>query len=779
MFLKNLKNQWLSGLMVLCLISIGTIDSQAQVVYSASRHMTRSQVWLSFTNSGTSSMHYQVTPSRVMMRMSYPGDLYSLYALLGTEEFVEYWGDKAWGSSQQKAFTNMHSAGEGVLVLTNVGGEKYVSVTGPRTPTEDVIPMNYDIANSKEASWGIQSIVPNRGVGPGTVKSNWWQGATPQSADPANLRPYEIHNFDYGIYPPVQNAGEEIHITQWQTQHNIVVTRKAHAWSHQDLDDFFIIELEFENRGGQQLDDTYLGVMNSMYVNNAGTAYRWGHEGGLITYRRSQALDDHYRYSEAPNFANNSLSGLSPADFQGKYIMYQWDGNSPSSFEEDTGDPYFSDVEVTAFPGSKSRPEGMPIAPAYQFMAPLAFRNAGSHMFNAADAAEGFVDPQGEPLSHWYEVFGRRNIDDPTRGALSMAAQYDFFTSPTMDNPPSEQMQWEDMIFGPYSLSPGQKAKIVLAYGFGSAAEFDINSQTGYANDITRWSWNVGDVGPDARKSLLAKGEEAMLQHLSHAQFAYDNEYQIPNAPPDVDFFQGSNAQAKITLTWSDAAEKAINPEYGQADVTGYRIYRSIWQETGPWELVGEVSAGSSQGGTYTWVDENSLAGFQFAYNVRSVASPKSSWAEGSKTHADLPETIRKHLMENGLESGWSAAEQRMIVPGSPILAANDAADNLETPVVVVPNPFSLAQAQSNYQGTLKLRFVGVPHQAKISIFTVSGDLVAEINHNDPTAGEAQWLLKDRFLTGEATSSAYFFVVESLVPSSRGRKTKGAFIINR
>ena len=74
MYLKNLKRQWLPGLMVLCLMSIGTIDSQAQVVYSASRHMTRSLVWLSFTNSGTSSMHYQVTPSRVMMRMSYPGE---------------------------------------------------------------------------------------------------------------------------------------------------------------------------------------------------------------------------------------------------------------------------------------------------------------------------------------------------------------------------------------------------------------------------------------------------------------------------------------------------------------------------------------------------------------------------------------------------------------------------------------------------------------------------------------------------------------------------------
>ena len=275
-----------------------------------------------------------------------------------------------------------------------------------------------------------------------------------------------------------------------------------------------------------------------------------------------------------------------------------------------------------------------------------------------------------------------------------------------------------------------------------------------------------------------------MLRHLGHAQFAYDNEYHIPNAPPDVNFFQGSNDQAKIILTWTDESERAINPEYGEADVVGYRVYRSIWQETGPWELVGDIPAGgggdaSFSGGTYTWVDKNSLAGFQFAYNVRAVAKPKSSWSEGSKTLADLPETVRKHLTENGLEGGWSAAEQRMIVPGSPLLAANSAADNMDRPVVVVPNPYSLNNAEANYQGTKKLRFVGVPHQAKISIFTVSGDLVAEINHNDPTAGEAQWLLKDRFLTGEATSSVYFYVVESLVPASRGKRAKGAFVINR
>jgi len=726
-------------------------------------------------------MHYQITPGRVMMRMTYPGSMYALYALLGTSEFVEYWGDKTFQSSPQKAEPAYHSAGEGILVLTNVGGEKYVSVTGPREPTSDVVPMIYDIQNQKEATWGFQTTVPDRGVSPGRSTSNWWSGASPQVIDPSKAQPYEIHNFDYHKYPLVQNAGEEVHITQWNTQHDVVVTRKAHSWSNQDFDDFFILELEFENRGSQQLNDTYFGMMNSFYVNNAESAYRWGHEGGLITYRRTQALDDWYKYSESPNFSPNPQGSLSASNFAGKYINYQYDGNSPSSFEEDTGGPYFKDLEASRgfFPGSKNRPEGTPIAPAYQFMAPLAFRNSGSsHVFNPTDQAAGYVDPLGEPLSHWYTVHGRRNIDDPTRGALGMAEQYDFFTSPTMADPTSEQMQWHDQMFGPYNLAPGEKAKITLVYGFGSAAEFDVNSQTGYANDITKWAFAVGDIGPDARKQLLAKGEEALLRHLEHAQFAYDNELQVPDSPPDVDFNQISNSDAKIVLTWPDDAEQAINPDYGTADVVGYRVYRSIWQETGPWDLVGEVPAGSGQGGTYSWIDENSLAGFGYAYNVRAVASAKTTWAQGSKTMADLPVTIRGHL-EKGLEGGWSAPEQRMMVQGSPLLAANSEADALGREILVVPNPFSLSEAVRNYQGNLKIRFVGVPSKAKISIFTVSGDLVGVVNHDDPAAGEAGWQLKDRFLTGEATSAVYFYVVESLVPSSLGKRAHGSFVIHR
>ena len=193
---------------------------------------------------------------------------------------------------------------------------------------------------------------------------------------------------------------------------------------------------------------------------------------------------------------------------------------------------------------------------------------------------------------------------------------YDAFTAPTMEDPTEETMVWHDQVYGPYNLGPGEKAKIVMAYVYGSAADFDVNASTGYARDVTTWSWNVGTMDDNARKALLAKGERALLQNLSHAQFAYDNEYRIPNSPPDIDFAIRGNEEAQLELSWTDAAQKAVNPDYGKADVVGFRVYRSSWQEYGPWELLDEIPATGS--GTYTYGDATSLAGFKYIYGEQA-----------------------------------------------------------------------------------------------------------------------------------------------------------------
>jgi hypothetical protein len=778
----NTQFNWRLCLLLL-LIGVQSVPA-AEVVYGTARHTTRAQVWTSFTSAGTQGMHYDVSATRIMMRMNYPGGVNAMQIGMTPPEFIDYWGEKSWPVYSQKTESHSNSAGEGVLVLTNVDGEKWVSATGPRKPTEDVIPLIYDIKNMPEADWGLESRVPTRGVRVGDLMVNYYKGAPALTGDPVSTSPYEIHNYGYGVYPPVQNASEEVIISQWTTRHDLVVTRKAYTWSHQDFDDFFILELEFENRGGKQLNDTYFGFLNAFYVSNAGTAFRWGHEGGKINYKRAGGRDDWYRSSVASNFQPNSLSGLTANDFAGKYINYQWDGNAVQSNEEDTGDPFYKDLEsvgsARGFPGSSARPEGMPISPQYMGMAPLAFRNSGaSHTFNAADRVAGYVDPEGETpiLAHWWQATARKKIQDPLRGVLSPAEIYDAFTSPSHDNPPEVGVGWNDQVYGPYNLAPGDKAKIVLVYVLGTAADFDTHPSTGHTRDMITWGWNFGVVDDNTRKTTLAQGERAMLQNLSHAQFAYENAYDIPDSPPDVEFEIRGDETAQMEVSWTNTAETAVHPDFGVPNVASYRIYRSTWQEYGPWELVGEVPATGAN--TYAWSDDNSLAGFLYIYNVRAVSKPQQSWSKGTKTLADLPSVVREHVL-NGIEGGWSAPEQRMIAARSPTMASSVAADNLEQQILVVPNPFNLAESLQNYQNTKKLRFVGVPRKCTISIFSISGDRVGEIEHDDPNSGEAIWELRDRFITGEVTSGVYIFTVESQVQGpSFGKVQRGLFVIHR
>ena len=757
------------------------------VDYEAGWDITRALVWWSASNAGNMGRHYNVGDSRSMFALTYPGTIYGFWGA-PVDPTTSNWGNKRWPGAQAGYDTPIHANGWGVLALTNVGGEKWVSWTGPRQPSEDIEEMIYDIENGPERDWGFdtrtppwtnQSGTPNNP--PGSPTANWWPGAAPQTGDPFGSSPYNIHNFDYGVYPPVQNTAEEILISQWRSQNDVVTTRKMYAWSNQDFDDFVIVELEFENQGSQALNDAYFGVMGTFYVNEGGKAFRWSQEQRYITYEQPGGLDDWFNYSEATNFDGDPAA-------RGKFISYQFDGNAVQSVDDDTGDPYIREFEhpLSGFPGSTFRPDGTPLSPAYVGVAPLAFRNSGaSHTFNAADQAAGYVDPGSDgPLMHWYNVFGDNNIDDPTRGALSPAEMYDFFTGPTMDQPAEFGMVWSDQIYGPYNLGPGDRAKVVLVYVFGTGADADpgnIESNTGYPKDLTGWSWNLGTSGkggdPATLKPELAKGEQTMLSHLSHAQFAYDNEFRIPTSPPDVSFSIGDNEFAQNQVTFPGDAEQSTNPDYGEADVTAYRVYRSSFQDYGPFELLEEIPAtGKSE---YVFDDDTSVAGFGYTYSIRAVASPKTTWSEGGRTMADLPQVVQDHL-SRGLEGGYGAVEQKMLVARSPSAPGLPVFNRLERKVQVVPNPYTLADETGSYQGVEKIRFVGIPEKCVIHVFSVSGDLQSEIHHDKAGVGELSWLsFQNLVATDEVRSGVYFYVVESLMPESLGKVDKGIFVIQR
>src|SRR5512143_1182082 len=78
-----------------------------------------------------------------------------------------------------------------------------------------------------------------------------------------------------------------------------------------------------------------------------------------------------------------------------------------------------------------------------------------------------------------------------------------------------------------------------------------------------------------------------------------------------------------------------------------------------------------------------------------------------------------------------------------------------------VPDPYYVTNALETSDRAKVLKFVHLPSQAIIRIYSLSGVLVAAIPHNDPTGGgEATWDLKSR--TGKyVASGVYFYYVET------------------
>jgi len=79
--------------------------------------------------------------------------------------------------------------------------------------------------------------------------------------------------------------------------------------------------------------------------------------------------------------------------------------------------------------------------------------------------------------------------------------------------------------------------------------------------------------------------------------------------------------------------------------------------------------------------------------------------------------------------------------------------------VSVVPNPFRAAEAWDQAGGH-EVQFINLPPQARISIYTVSGDLVAQLEHSDMVRDFRRWDLKNS-RGRDVSSGIYMYRVES------------------
>jgi hypothetical protein len=580
------------------------------------------------------------------------------------------------------------------------------------------------------------------------------------------------------------------------------VTRKSVAFSAQGFDDFFINELTFENTGdsdgdgkadlnggkGFDLTDVYFANVQAFFVNQAGSAWRYQGGGVPGDAGGNNNFDDWLKYTESPNYGDDA-DHKGRAAFKGLKLTYEYDGDLHLSFDEDTGDPYidkFRNAYTNQRPLQLNIQEGQLMSYQFVGVAPLAYQDAGpSHVFNDRDRGQ-FVQAKAadQPQSvRWYKIItSPTTADDPQIGSMSDKQMYDEMTKGVVSFPTELGLFFNEQTYGPYDLKVGQKAKVVVAYVAGSGAEFETYAATGRVKDLGMFS-RQGVADTPTRLARVAKGEQAMVNHLKAAQFAYAQHYRVPASPPDVMPKVQSSENAQNQLLWTDELDTSPNPDEGQADIAKYRVYRSVWQEWGPWELKGEVpvkgtgyDAARKQ---YVWTDTESNAGFRYFYSVRAVAKPKTAWTNGKASFADLPKHVQDE-MRLGLEGGLGAPEHRTNTPATPVQPITDSVNRMEKKVTVVPNPYVINDTQRNYGGPY-VRFVGLPAKCDIFIYSFSGDQVGLIHKGDfpgdTGRGETQWRLHDANLTGEISTGVYFWVVRSLVPESFGKVQKGTFML--
>ncbi|MGH7741005.1 MAG: T9SS type A sorting domain-containing protein [Candidatus Eiseniibacteriota bacterium] len=96
-----------------------------------------------------------------------------------------------------------------------------------------------------------------------------------------------------------------------------------------------------------------------------------------------------------------------------------------------------------------------------------------------------------------------------------------------------------------------------------------------------------------------------------------------------------------------------------------------------------------------------------------------------------------------------------IVAPVSPTAGPTE---NLRT-VGVVPNPYRAAEAWDQ-PGSNELHFTGLPAQAVIKIYTVAGDLVATLDHDDAVHDFQPWNLKNQN-GSDVASGIYMYRVES------------------
>jgi hypothetical protein len=342
----------------------------------------------------------------------------------------------------------------------------------------------------------------------------------------------------------------------------------------------------------------------------------------------------------------------------------------------------------------------------------------------------------------------------------------------------SLNVTWTDRNIAPMSLEPPPSNDIdrydmMSTYGI----YHDPLQFTGYGYSYHGWGpvsdLAVGDTLHFTLAQIMGIGVEGMYENYQRFLTVKEQDYHMP-APPPMPPVRFEVANHQVTLRWDpqpgDVDPEIFTDEYrldGEPEpFEGYRVYKSYKSSSGPWTLLAEFDRndddiGNNTGLEYSFTDVGLLNNLEYYYTVTGFSKEDT-------------------VLNYPSQESSTNANSVLVVPGT-------AAPETVGKVAVVPNPYRGDQKYYSYKPAWekpslgetwieedrRIQFINLPNPCKITIFTVSGKYVSEINHNDPARGFEDWNLTSH--VGQTIASGiYLFTVEDL---KSGDVQVGKFVV--
>ncbi|MBN1351063.1 T9SS type A sorting domain-containing protein [candidate division KSB1 bacterium] len=423
-------------------------------------------------------------------------------------------------------------------------------------------------------------------------------------------------------------------------------------------------------------------------------------------------------------------------------VFIVWDGNNNKiTSNDDTGDPDLNTGHLDPSPGM-----GRILSPQYFGMG---FLHAD---FSVDDETNDLSQPSStvwrpgdnrfsSPEDAYNFFFGGKHLKSP----LEMG-----YTEP---NDPVHVARPNPYIcIGPYEMPFESDLHFVILTCV-NGINYDMCNSVG----LSWWThWKGGNGMTDEEKNWwVGTGRDSLFKYFSQATRRYfrniengRSPYDIPEAPPAPDLTVTSSEKSVI-LEWSDVSQ-IPDDDTGVLDFAGYRIYRVQGRNDTTFQMIWECGGNSGVPVTTNFTDTDVQRGFAYFYYVTAYDDGSQNWEQPGRS----------------LESGkyWNMLLKDC--PVHPFMSSKPVPDLNN--IKVVPNPYNDKSTKYNWPGEEnKLLFINIPLKCTIKIYTISGDLVKTVEHDDGTTEQAWNQITDS--NQLIYSGVYLYHVASDVGNALGK----------